>query len=124
MAQPKGAYSSTGLTLDQKDAYAKKAIALGKGGQKKMAEKAGVSGPTMSQWCADYRSRNPEGTMVSAGPKSAVASKPNGAAAPIPQLPPFLQGLEEVIHQIVDARVEEAVKRVLRTTSLMELMKQ
>lgn len=105
-----------------KDKWVKKAIAYGRGGQARVARESGITEATISLWCIAYKKRQGPSstTMVSSSkaPASRVAS--NGHT----ELPPFLQGLDTYINQLVDARVKEAVKEVLRTTSLMELMKQ
>ena len=112
---------------EYKDQLARKAIALGKGGQAQVARETGITEASISVWALDYKKRHGQApassrdTLVSSRRSAAPASSGNGSP---PQLPPFLQGLEEYIAQIVDARVEETVKRILRTTSLMELMKQ
>lgn len=116
---------------EYKDKIVQKAIGYGRGGQARVARETGLTEATISLWSIDYKKRNklpPSSrggdTLMSSGPVSKVTNSHRRPAAAVPALPPFLQGLDEYIEQIVDARVEEAVKRILRTTSLMELMKQ
>lgn len=110
---------------EYKDQLARKAIAIGKGGQAQVARETGITEASISVWTLDYKKRHgaasSRDTLVSSRRSAPTSSNGSPTA---PQLPPFLQGLEEYIAQIVDARVEETVKRILRTTSLMELMKQ
>lgn len=122
MPAKKGSFSMVGLSLEQKDEWARRAIAMGRGGPALMAKRAKVSHSTLLSWMKHLQEREGSGaakTIVS-GPVSKVQSKPNGAA---PTLPPFLQGLDEYINQIVDARVEAKLVEILKTKSLMELMK-
>lgn len=110
----------------QKDRFVEKALKSGFGGKARVAEEAGVSSSTISYWISDYRTRHGESAPTSqktqvSSPTSRVQSKPNGAAPP--QLGGFLTGLDEYINQLVDARVEQKLREILATKSLMELMK-
>lgn len=126
MAKSTRAGGASGFTEQERDEWARKAMAIGRGGAKLMAKKAKVPLGTMHGWMSAYRRRNPSGapsqTMVSSGPVSAVQSKPNGKHA-APQLGGFLTGLDDYINQIVDSRVEAKLKEILSTKSLLELMK-
>lgn len=110
-----------GLTLEQKDAWARKAIAMGRGGPTYVGKQAKVSKSSVYAWMEHLREREGEQKTIVSSPTSRVQSKPNGSATPT--LPPFLQGLDEYINQIVDARVEAKLVEILKTKSLMELMK-
>lgn len=115
------------------------ALGANKGDAARVAREMGIMPESnVNNWVkahvAAHGKRMPKGykpapgatTMVSNGtPKSAVASKPNGASAI--QLPPFLQGMEEFVEQIVEKRLEERLKpmilEVMRNTSMLEWMK-
>lgn len=115
---------------EERDEWARKAMAYGRGGGPLMAKKAKVPLGTMHGWLNSYRNRiaqgeaTPTSTMLSSGPVSkVVASKPNGAASAPAPLSGFLTGLDDYIAQLVDARVEAKLVEILKTKSLMELMK-
>lgn len=114
------------FSQEERDEWARKAIAFGRGGGPMMAKKAKVPLGTIHGWVNSYRARNPDApapysTLVSSGPVSKpAASKPNGASAP---LSGFLTGLDDYIAQLVDARVEAKLIEILKTKSLMDLMK-
>lgn len=123
MPPKKGRFSMVGLSLEQKDEWARRAIAMGRGGAALMAKRAKVSHTTMLAWIKHLRERegtSSAATIVSA-PASKVQSKPNGAHPP--QLGGFLTGLDDYIAQLVDARVEAKLVEILKTKSLMELMR-
>lgn len=111
---------------EYKDKWVKRALNHGKGGVMLAARESKHPVNTISAWIREYKERQEapsRPTMVSSGPvsspKSKVThSKPNG------QLTGFLQGLDEYIEKIVDARVEQKLVEILRTKSLLELMKQ
>lgn len=114
---------------EERDEWARKVMAYGRGGGPLLAKQAKVPLATIHGWVNSYRARHPEGrasqsTLASSGLVSKVQSKPNGAASAPAPLGGFLTGLDEYIAQLVDARVEQKLVEILKTKSLMELMRQ